>query len=322
MYICKSKNTLVHVGIRTQAKSQRSQLDLCVVVFRTKSGPSAQVGKLVAHSKRQVRGFVGCHKMLEKGFYLVVCLAFNHWHTGLELADSSGWPRHVLAVHSSKPLAVERPSLHPHILADAIIGLTLARGQRHEGRQGMTAYYLTKGWAGLVVMVENRHTDKWIHVKCDCQESYNVVSTRGELKTIDSVPPLHRTCRLKDEVFLELYDSKSRSKGWAGLVVMVENRHTDKWIHVKCDCQESYNVVSTRGELKTIDSVPPLHRQVIIVLTQLEGSGGFSIAHRLTHRLAGGARLQDWAPRAADEPHHRPPLARRLHGLHAPRLIT
>lgn len=92
----------------------------------------------------QVRGFVGCHKMLEKGFYLVVCLAFNHWHTGLELADSSAWPRHVLAAHSSKPLCVERPALHPHLLADAIIGLTLARGQRHEGRQGMTAYYLTK----------------------------------------------------------------------------------------------------------------------------------------------------------------------------------
>ncbi|KAJ0172515.1 hypothetical protein K1T71_011654 [Dendrolimus kikuchii] len=246
--------TLFQEGQRNSAKSQRSQLDLCVVVFRTKSGPNAQVGKLVAHSKRQVRGFVGCHKMLEKGFYLVVCLAFNHWHTGLELADSSGWPRHVLAAHSSKPLAVERPSLHPHILADAIIGLTLARGQRHEGRQGMTAYYLTKGWAGLVVMVENRHTDKWIHVKCDCQESYNVVSTRGELKTIDSVPPLHR--------------------------------------------------------------------QVIIVLTQLEGSGGFSIAHRLTHRLAAGARLQDWAPHSEDEPRHRPPLARRLYGLHAPRLIT
>ncbi|XP_041969035.1 calpain-15-like isoform X2 [Aricia agestis] len=246
--------TLFQEGQRNSAKSQRSQLDLCVVVFRTKSGPSAQVGKLVAHSKRQVRGFVGCHKMLEKGFYLVVCLAFNHWHTGLELNDPSAWPRHVLAAHSSKPLAVERPPLHPHLLADAIIGLTLARGQRHEGRQGMTAYYLTKGWAGLVVMVENRHTDKWIHVKCDCQESYNVVSTRGELKTIDSVPPLHR--------------------------------------------------------------------QVIIVLTQLEGSGGFSIAHRLTHRLAAGARLQDWAPRADREPRHRPPLARRLAGLHAPRLIT
>ncbi|XP_028035624.1 calpain-D isoform X2 [Bombyx mandarina] len=240
--------TLFQEGQRNSAKSQRSQLDLCVVVFRTRSGPTAQVGKLVAHSKRQVRGFVGCHKMLEKGWYLVVCLAFNHWHTGLEAAGGADWPRHVLAAHASKPLRLRRPRPPPHLLADAIIGLTLARGQRHEGRQGMTAYYLTKGWAGLVVMVENRHADKWIHVKCDCQESYNVVSTRGELKTIDSVPPLHR--------------------------------------------------------------------QVIIVLTQLEGSGGFSIAHRLTHRLAAGGRLSEWASAP-----HRPPLAPPLRGLHAPRLI-
>ncbi|XP_055303942.1 calpain-D-like [Sitodiplosis mosellana] len=241
--------TLFQEGQRNSEKSQRSQLDLCVVIFRTRSLANPEVGRLVEHSKRQVRGFVGCHKMLERDLYLLVCLAFNHWHTGID--DPSLYPQCVLAIHSSKRLLVEQIVPPPFNLADSIINLTLAKGQRHEGREGMTAYYLTKGWAGLVVMVENRHENKWIHVKCDCQESYNVVSTRGELKTVDSVPPLQR--------------------------------------------------------------------QVIIVLTQLEGSGGFSIAHRLTHRLANSRGLHDWA--TPGNVTHCPPIDT-VHGLHAPRLIT
>ncbi|XP_014217119.1 calpain-D-like [Copidosoma floridanum] len=241
--------TLFQEGQRNSEKSQRSQLDLCVVVFRTRSPAAPEVGRLVEHSKRQVRGFVGCHKMLERDLYIVVCLAFNHWHTGME--DTSSYPEYVLAIHSSKRLLVEQISPPAFVLADAIISLTLAKGQRHEGREGMTAYYLTKGWAGLVVMVENRHVNKWIHVKCDCHESYNVVSTRGQLRTADSVPPLHR--------------------------------------------------------------------QVIIVLTQLEGSGGFSIAHRLTHRLANSGHLHDWGP---PDTEHCPPIDTQVEGLHSPRLIT
>jgi len=238
--------TLFQEGQRNSERSQRSQLDLCVVVFRTSSdGSCPQLGKVIEHSKRQVRGFVGCHAMLEPGCYLVVCLAFNHWHTGMA---ESQYPEYVLALHSSKRLLIEQLNSSNHLLADAIINLTLAKGQRHEGREGMTAYYLTKGWAGLVVMIENRHQNRWVQVKCDCQESYNVVSTRGEL------------------------------------------------------C--------------TVDAVPPLHRQVIIVLTQLEGSGGFSIAHRLTHRLSLHAGLYDWGPQGTL---HMPNLDSKVDGLHAPR---
>ena len=59
-----------------------------------------------------------------------------------------------------------------------------------------------------------------------------------------------------------------------------------------------------------------LFRQVIIVLTQLEGSGGFSIAHRLTHRLSVHPGLYDWGPQGTL---HLPKLDSKVEGLHSPR---
>ncbi|XP_044748466.1 calpain-D [Coccinella septempunctata] len=239
--------TLFQEGQRKSEKSQRSQLDLCVGIFKATSESS--IGHLVEHSKRQVRGFVGCNKMLEPGMYSVIPLAFNHWNTGL--VDPNAFPRYVLSIHSSKPVIVKKKVPSEFLLADTIISLTMDKGTRHHGRDGMTAYYLTKGWAGLVVVVENRHENKWLHVRCNC-------------------------------------------------------------------C-ESYNVVSTRGSLEAIDSIPPMTRQVIIVLTQLEGVGGFSIAHRLTHRTSNSPTLYDWGPEGRS---HNPELDYQTIGLHSPRPIS
>lgn len=92
--------------------------------------------------------------MLERDLYLLVCLAFNHWHTGIE--DPLLYPQCVLAIHSSKRLLVEQINPPSYLLADAIISLTLTKGQRHEGREGMTAYYLTKVRQNTIIVIEQR----------------------------------------------------------------------------------------------------------------------------------------------------------------------
>uniref|UniRef100_S4RHV9 Calpain 15 n=1 Tax=Petromyzon marinus TaxID=7757 RepID=S4RHV9_PETMA len=250
--------TLFQEGARRGDDVEGNILDLCIVIYQVTTDKKEKMclEKVIVHSQRAVKKFVSCSSMLAPGQYAIICLAFNHWQTAGPTSPNSPTVlagkllspcSYILAVHSSKPVFVEQLVLPPSVLASAVINLAVSKGQCHEAREGMSCYYLTQGWAGLIVVVENRHPDRYLQVVCDCSDSFNVVSTRGGLKTADSVPPLNR--------------------------------------------------------------------QVLLILSQLEANSGFSVTHRLQHRKAGSPGLGDWGPRGHN---HEPQLGPGL-GLHSPR---
>ena len=106
------------------------------------------------------------------------------------------------------------------------------------------------------------------------------------------------------------------SGGWSGLIVAVENRNPESHLHIKYDCMNSFNLVATRGHLLTFDSIPPLHRQIIVVLSQLEVSGGYQVVHERTHVMTREATLRKWGH---SEKTNVPSITPAITGLHAAR---
>lgn len=233
-------------GIRGN-DAHRGICDLCVLIFRESEDGYHAFGNFVACSRRQLKSFVGCHAMLETGKYVITTLSFNHWFSGGDNGKD-----YNLVVHSSKPVMIEEipttGSKYQHSYADAVIQLALNKGSREELREGMVCYSLMHGWCGGLFVIQN-----------------------------------------------------------------TANSHS---FHIKCDCSDSSNLVSTRKTLVTADIVPPRHCQVIMVLSQLERQASYHLSRRLLNRPDLNAhRLGDWAPGGGS---HHPALDKYTAALHVP----
>ncbi|VDO55745.1 unnamed protein product [Onchocerca flexuosa] len=84
------------------------------------------------------------------------------------------------------------------------------------------------------------------------------------------------------------------SKDFGGHILMVENHHQREFLHVYCDCSQSTNVLSTRASLISLDVIPPMHRQILMLLSHFEMTQMYTIQHNLKQRLASSQGLQDW----------------------------
>ncbi|KAI6186728.1 hypothetical protein M3Y98_00164000 [Aphelenchoides besseyi] len=87
---------------------------------------------------------------------------------------------------------------------------------------------------------------------------------------------------------------------------------------VKSDCIQSTNVISTRGTLTTFDSIPPMHRQIVGVLTHFESTQPFSVRHRLDVRLVSRAQLGQMFTPAPQAQHAPGFFSETGFGLHGP----
>lgn len=177
--------TLFHKSPKNRA--QNEELDMCFIVLRASSPRTSLVGKLIAYSKHTISAFTGHEHIFEPGKYLIVPLSFNFWYSFRSNI------LYNLAVHGRKEFYLEQKSLPGFLLADSIIQMSMSRGAKiYLGLEHACIYTLSKGWAGLIVVAENRNESMYFHIELNCENSVNVASSRQKLITQDSVPPLSR----------------------------------------------------------------------------------------------------------------------------------
>jgi calpain-15 len=91
---------------------------------------------------------------------------------------------------------------------------------------------------------------------------------------------LSACCKLNKQ---KLDDAQSKKfsvyKLWTGYmyILVAENLSKNKYLRIELNFNESKNVASTRDELKTLDYIPPGHRQLLHVITPDDVNGGCKI---------------------------------------------
>lgn len=112
-------------------------------------------------------------------------------------------------------------------------------------------------------------------------------------------------------------------KQWCGEIIMIENLSDSLHLIVKCDCTTSENVVCTRASMQIADVIPPRHRQIVAVLSQVESTSGYTIKYSLCYVQTRHNVLGSWAPKGfAYHEAHAPGIGDDIKGLHIPRPIV
>ncbi|CAF1331092.1 unnamed protein product, partial [Didymodactylos carnosus] len=83
-------------------------------------------------------------------------------------------------------------------------------------------------------------------------------------------------------------------KFWDGLVILVENRRQTKYVHFHLRCTLTQNAFISRQEKHELyDSIPPLHRQIVVTISRKNASHSFTIGHEyVNYKLSTDSQIK------------------------------
>uniref|UniRef100_A0AC34Q7Y7 Calpain-15 n=1 Tax=Panagrolaimus sp. JU765 TaxID=591449 RepID=A0AC34Q7Y7_9BILA len=223
------------------ARTALDQVDIMILVH--KEEVNGQPGQMIIRSARRCLASVRTDDMFfEPGTYVVCPLSLTHFVSEKSLPAA-------LVMHSGKPVEARLENCSIDTFRQSLVQMTLAEGTPMEYLKNVRLYQI--------------------------------------------------------------------SKNFSGLLLMVDNLHENHCVQVKANCNQSQNVLSSRGELLVADSIPPLHRQIVLILTHCEASQPFIVQHLLNQRITKAAKLGDFAvflPDSQHEPILMSPTQQALHG--------
>ncbi|CAF1066092.1 unnamed protein product, partial [Didymodactylos carnosus] len=89
---------------------------------------------------------------------------------------------------------------------------------------------------------------------------------------------------------ITIYELK---KFWDGLVLLVENKRQTKYVHFHFRCTLTQNALISRQENHELyDSIPPLHRQIIVTISRKNASHSFTIGHDFQYILSNDSHIK------------------------------
>ncbi|KAI2804038.1 Calpain-15 [Blomia tropicalis] len=118
------------------------------------------------------------------------------------------------------------------------------------------------------------HSSRFVTVNCYCPSPSMIGDTLIEMTITKGKQKKHS----------DFVVSYYMSEDWSGLLIVIENRSPNGYMDVIFDAAESTNLYATRGSLMTQDTLPPMSRQLVNVLSHLDPSTPYYLSYQMSYR--------------------------------------